>query len=764
MSLDLYQKIKVIGKGSYGQVWLSKHRKDRKQYVLKKIDLQNASKRERKAAEQEVKLLSRLKHPNIVAYKDSFECDDGYLYIAMGYCEGGDLYNRLKEQKGVPLEERQVVEWFVQIAMALQYMHERNILHRDLKTQNIFLTKSKIIKVGDLGIARVLEGTNDMATTLIGTPYYMSPELFSNKPYNHKSDVWALGCCVYEMSTLKHAFNAKDMNSLVYKILKGKMPSMPKQYSPELLDLIKAMLNQHPEKRPSVNRILRDNYIKRNIAIFLEGTKRRRSSSSSSVASSRPNSSSGRLSSGRPPTVDRSSGRPTSESRNQEVSRSESAKSVNRDSSSNNNNDSKNGVKAVVVDPQQQQVRAIMTPIKEMSAKSAAVSNASNVSNEAPKPPPSPKVETPPAKVSPSPIPAKAEPRRRRRIKESDSESVATCSSEVTESEEPSSARSSASIFDNPKPVSKPRPLPPRPSSAGNLGRDSEKTPSEGSTSSGSVASSCSKDEVSKSMGDVPETPRNRPNSAARARRRQRLQTEGETPRTPSAVSGGECKELIVNKPREVEKNVVTKSEPVKMRQKRNQRHSPIKHRQPSIPSCSSSSTESESENTDKQQPVNKNNNKVCNDPQKPDQHQHHHRKDKEMNNFITLLDTTLRLNRAEDKSDDDSDDVVIPASARKSIESRRNSVPVNSAAAGAMGVTMGATGRLMERIGVLRKDCIRGLGVERLKRAYDILDNIDGDELEPHLLALLGQEYFDEYAGKIWQLKFCEEAAFGRK
>jgi len=74
-----------------------------------------------------------------------------------------------------------------------------------------------------LGIARVLEGAGDMATTLIGTPYYMSPELFSNRPYNHKSDVWALGCCVYEMTTLKHAFNAKDMNSLVYKILKEKV-------------------------------------------------------------------------------------------------------------------------------------------------------------------------------------------------------------------------------------------------------------------------------------------------------------------------------------------------------------------------------------------------------------------------------------------------------------------------------------------------------------------------------------------------------------
>ncbi len=89
------------------------------QYVLKKLGVRNVSKKERKAAEQEAKLLSKLKHPNIVAYKDSFE-DDGFLYIAMGYCEGGDLYSKLKEQKGLPLDERQIVEWFVQIAMALQ--------------------------------------------------------------------------------------------------------------------------------------------------------------------------------------------------------------------------------------------------------------------------------------------------------------------------------------------------------------------------------------------------------------------------------------------------------------------------------------------------------------------------------------------------------------------------------------------------------------------------------------------------------------------
>ncbi|XP_011914852.1 PREDICTED: serine/threonine-protein kinase Nek4 isoform X3 [Cercocebus atys] len=273
MPLAAYCYLRVVGKGSYGEVTLVKHRQDGKQYVIKKLNLQNASSRERRAAEQEAQLLSQLKHPNIVTYKESWEGGDGLLYIVMGFCEGGDLYRKLKEQKGQLLPENQVVEWFVQIAMALQYLHEKHILHRDLKTQNVFLTRTNIIKVGDLGIARVLENHCDMASTLIGTPYYMSPELFSNKPYNYKSDVWALGCCVYEMATLKHAFNAKDMNSLVYRIIEGKLPPMPRDYSPELAELIRTMLSKRPEERPSVRSILRQPYIKRQISFFLEATK-----------------------------------------------------------------------------------------------------------------------------------------------------------------------------------------------------------------------------------------------------------------------------------------------------------------------------------------------------------------------------------------------------------------------------------------------------------------------------------------------------------
>ncbi|NXL58623.1 NEK4 kinase, partial [Chordeiles acutipennis] len=288
MPLAAYCFLRAVGKGSYGEVSLVRHQQDGKQYVIKKLNLKNASNRERKAAEQEAQLLSQLKHPNIVTYRESWQGEDGLLYIVMGFCEGGDLYHKLKEQKGKLLPENQVVEWFVQIAMALQYLHEKHILHRDLKTQNVFLTRTNIIKVGDLGIARVLENQYDMASTLIGTPYYMSPELFSNKPYNYKSDVWALGCCVYEMATLKHAFNARDMNSLVYRIIEGKLPPMPKDYSPQLVQIIRTMLSKKPEERPSVKSILRQPYIKHQISLFLEATKAKAARSQKNPVNSKP--------------------------------------------------------------------------------------------------------------------------------------------------------------------------------------------------------------------------------------------------------------------------------------------------------------------------------------------------------------------------------------------------------------------------------------------------------------------------------------------
>lgn len=156
----------------------------------------------------------------------------------------------------------------MQICLALKYVHDRKILHRDLKTQNIFLTAKGDIKIGDFGIARVLQDTYDCAQTAIGTPYYLSPEICQEKPYNQKTDIWSLGCILYELVTLRHAFNANSMKGLILKILRGSYPSIPTYYSEDLRDLIGEMLTKDPAKRPSIKKILDKSFL--SVRLFLK--------------------------------------------------------------------------------------------------------------------------------------------------------------------------------------------------------------------------------------------------------------------------------------------------------------------------------------------------------------------------------------------------------------------------------------------------------------------------------------------------------------
>ncbi|XP_062272120.1 interferon-induced very large GTPase 1-like [Scomber scombrus] len=196
-----------------------------------------------------------MSHPNIVQYKESFE-DKGCLYIVMDYCEGGDLSKKIKSQEGKLFPEQQILDWFVQICLALKHIHDKNILHRDIKPQNIFLTKDGTVQLGDFGIARVLNSTAELATTCIGTPLYLSPEICENKPYNNKSDIWALGCVLYEMCSLKPAFKAGIIEELCQKIISGSYPPVSDHYSQELCSLLAQLLNCDPEERPSVSSIL----------------------------------------------------------------------------------------------------------------------------------------------------------------------------------------------------------------------------------------------------------------------------------------------------------------------------------------------------------------------------------------------------------------------------------------------------------------------------------------------------------------------------
>uniref|UniRef100_A0A0G4F7S1 non-specific serine/threonine protein kinase n=1 Tax=Chromera velia CCMP2878 TaxID=1169474 RepID=A0A0G4F7S1_9ALVE len=273
----LYEEVRSIGSGSFGEVFLVQHKKEKKNYVMKKIKLHAMNTKERQATEQEVALLASFSHPCIVGFKDSFlegSSSHQVLNIVMEYCEHGDMYGALKKRKdagrqGFP--EGKVLDWLIQLILGLHFLHERRILHRDMKTQNVFLTrgqnqansslqgeKKKVfaVKLGDFGVARVLDGSRELAMTQIGTPFYMSPELFKSRPYSFKSDVWALGCCLYEMLCGSHAFDAQSINALAFKVLKGKWTPIPVAVSRETKDLLKAMLATNPKYRPTLREIL----------------------------------------------------------------------------------------------------------------------------------------------------------------------------------------------------------------------------------------------------------------------------------------------------------------------------------------------------------------------------------------------------------------------------------------------------------------------------------------------------------------------------
>eukprot|EP00741_Cyanophora_paradoxa_P015909 tig00020909_g15359.t1 len=261
---DRFVVDKLIGKGSFGRVHLATDKRTNERVVLKFVSLEGTQE-EREDSLNEVNVLSQLQHPNIIQLHESFFNDKGELVISMAYADGGDLHERIQAalKAGTHFSEDQILDWFVQMCLALQYMHSKRLIHRDLKSKNIFVTSGNIIKLGDFGIARVLKGTMDMAQTFVGSPFYMAPEMVQNKPYNMKSDVWALGCVVYELATLKHAFTAQHFPALVLKILKGaSLLPLPLRYSQEFRDLVSSMLHQKPESRPSMNVILQTPIVK----------------------------------------------------------------------------------------------------------------------------------------------------------------------------------------------------------------------------------------------------------------------------------------------------------------------------------------------------------------------------------------------------------------------------------------------------------------------------------------------------------------------
>uniref|UniRef100_A0A8C3ASE7 non-specific serine/threonine protein kinase n=1 Tax=Cyclopterus lumpus TaxID=8103 RepID=A0A8C3ASE7_CYCLU len=189
----------------------------------------------------------------------------------MEYCGGGDLMKKIKMQRGVFFTGEQVVDWFVQICLGLKHIHDRKILHRDIKAQNIFLTNGGMkAKLGDFGIARMLNNTMELARTCVGTPYYLSPEICESRPYNNKTDIWSLGCVLYELCTLRHPFEGSSLRQLVGNICRGSYNPVPSHYSYDLRLLVTQLFKVNPRDRPSVSSVLKRRFLEEHISKHLD--------------------------------------------------------------------------------------------------------------------------------------------------------------------------------------------------------------------------------------------------------------------------------------------------------------------------------------------------------------------------------------------------------------------------------------------------------------------------------------------------------------
>jgi len=267
--MDGFDIISKLGDGTYSVVYKVRRKEDNKIYALKKVKLQKLSKKERENSLNEVRILASIKSNFVISYKEAFiEESDKSLCIIMEYADKGDLIQKIKQFKkiGSLIDEIDVWKIFIQITKGLKALHDLQILHRDLKSANIFLFSDGSAKIGDLNVSKVVH--YGMGVTQTGTPYYASPEVWENEPYDSKSDIWSLGCVTYEMITLHPPFRAEDMDGLYNKVIKGEYPKISNKYSNDIAQMIDLLLQVKPQDRPTCLSILKHPYVQKRIDFF----------------------------------------------------------------------------------------------------------------------------------------------------------------------------------------------------------------------------------------------------------------------------------------------------------------------------------------------------------------------------------------------------------------------------------------------------------------------------------------------------------------
>ena len=256
--MENFKIINKIGEGAYSTVYTVRRIEDDQLYALKKVKIQSLSLKEKQNALNEVRILASVNSPFVISYKESFiDESDQTLCIVMEYADEGDLFQKITLCKKLhtTFEENDAWKIFIQITKGLHDLHEYNILHRDLKSANVFLFHDGTAKLGDLNVSKITP--RGLGCTQTGTPYYASPEVWKDNPYNLKSDIWSLGCLCYEILMLKTPFRAETMEGLFRKVMKGKYPEISKKYSNKFDYVISCMLQLKPEERPTTGDILK---------------------------------------------------------------------------------------------------------------------------------------------------------------------------------------------------------------------------------------------------------------------------------------------------------------------------------------------------------------------------------------------------------------------------------------------------------------------------------------------------------------------------
>ena len=264
-----FQIISKLGEGAYSTVFKVKRIIDNEIYALKKVKLMNLSEKEKENSLNEVRILASVKSNFVVSYKEAFfDEKDNTLCIVMEFADRGDLYQKIVAHKKSAkfFEESDIWIIFIQLVKGLKALHDLKILHRDMKSANVFLFSNGCAKLGDLNVSKVAR--RGLGYTQTGTPYYASPEVWKDKPYDHKSDVWSLGCVLYEMITLRPPFRAKDMEGLFNKVCKGQYSRIPDRFSEDLFKIVQYLLQVNSIQRPSCEQILQHPIILKRIEYF----------------------------------------------------------------------------------------------------------------------------------------------------------------------------------------------------------------------------------------------------------------------------------------------------------------------------------------------------------------------------------------------------------------------------------------------------------------------------------------------------------------